>query len=54
MSHLKEINETKTSARKIVIDSWNHVQKNIVNFKDFGTKNFVIVDNNRWVMMFLI
>ena len=32
---------------KIVIDSWNQVQKNIGKFKRvFGTKNFVIVDNN--------
>ena len=32
---------------KIVIDSWNQVQKNIGKFQRFfGTKNFVIVDNN--------
>jgi hypothetical protein len=32
---------------KIVIDSWNQVQKNIGRFQRFfGTKNFVIVDNN--------
>ena len=32
---------------KIVIDSWNQVQKNIGKFQRFfGTKNFIIVDNN--------
>ena len=32
---------------KIVIDSWNKVQKNIGAFQRFfGNKNFVIVDNN--------
>ena len=32
---------------KIVIDSWNAVQKNIGQFQRFfGNKNFIIVDNN--------
>ena len=32
---------------RIVIDSWNQAQKNIGKFQRFfGTKNFVIVDNN--------
>ena len=32
---------------KIVIDSWNKVQKNIGAFQRFfGSKNFIIVDNN--------
>ena len=32
---------------KIVIDSWNAVQKNIGAFQRFfGNKNFIIVDNN--------
>ena len=32
---------------KIVIDSWNAVQKNIGQFQRFfGNKNFIVVDNN--------
>ena len=32
---------------KIVIDSWNQVQQNIGKFQQFfGSKNFIIVDNN--------
>jgi len=32
---------------KIVIDSWNAVQKNIGAFQRFfGNKNFIIIDNN--------